>query len=342
MAKRTFSTGGYDLVERTSGMQHSIRLAPRLYNWLTLLLAAGYGAVLSQIPAEHFKDFSNYIAYAEHSWLRLLWLLDRSPLETLANEPVWLLINAALGAFLSPEGVVRTIIVTSSTLVAVISLRSKPEQFYWLLLLLMLPIVLKNHLIHLRQGLAVAVFMLGWFSSRQTARLALMALTPFIHASFFFVLLVLWVARGMMRFRFGPDVRALVLLVIGLSMGVALEWLAAMLGARQASEYAFKMAEVSGLGFVFWFSVLALMAMEGRRFLREYTFETGLVIFYLATYWLIEVTARIFESGLLLVLLAGLALTGWRRPAFLSMVLVYGGLMWLIRIGQPAMGFGIG
>jgi len=57
---------------------------------------------------------------------------------------------------------------------------------------------------------------------------------------------------------------------------------------------------------------------------------------------MIEVTARIFESGLLLVLLAGLSLTGWRRLTYLSAVLAFGGLSWILRVGQPAMGFGIG
>jgi hypothetical protein len=61
----------------------------------------------------------------------------------------------------------------------------------------------------------------------------------------------------------------------------------------------------------------------------------------LGTYWLIEVTARIFESGLPLVLLAGLSLSGWRRVVFLFAVLGSGSLMWLMRLGQPAMGFGI-
>jgi hypothetical protein len=102
------------------------------------------------------------------------------------------------------------------------------------------------------------------------------------------------------------------------------------------------MEDVSGLGFAFWFGVLGLMLMQGRNFLRKYVFETGLVGFYLATYWMIEVTARIFESGLLLVLLAGLSLTGWRRLTYLSAVLAFGGLSWILRVGQPAMGFGIG
>jgi hypothetical protein len=78
------------------------------------------------------------------------------------------------------------------------------------------------------------------------------------------------------------------------------------------------------------------------KFLKAHVFETGLIVFYLSTYWLIEVTARIFESGVLLVLMAGLALSGWRRLGFLAMIVVFGGVMWSMRIGKPAMGFGVG
>lgn len=341
------------MIEQTIGKKNQPAVDPgiaargmhmpaNIYKALAWLLAIGYGAALSQIPAENFKDFSNYLIYAEYSWSRLLWFLDRGVLETLANEPVWLMINAALGALLPPEAVVRTIIFASSTLVAGNVFRAKPDKFVWLVLFLMLPNVLKNHLIHLRQGLAVAFFLWGWFSPHRFVRLALIALTPFIHASFFFVLLVFWVTQSMVRLRLGPDIRAFVLLAMGVSVAVALGWLAAALGARQANEYQFSMAEVSGLGFLFWLSVFALMSMNGRRFLREHAFETGLIVFYLATYWLVEVTGRIFESGLLLVLLAGLALNGWRKTVFLVAISVYGALMWLISIGQPAAGFGIG
>jgi hypothetical protein len=114
-----------------------------------------------------------------------------------------------------------------------------------------------------------------------------------------------------------------------------------VLGARQAAQYDFHMTEVSGLGFVLWFVIFVLWVFEGRSFLREHVFETGMIVFYLSTYWLIEVTARIFESGMLLVLLAGLALPGWRRLGFLAVIVAYGSATWLLRTGQPAMGFGI-
>lgn len=320
----------------------NLRVSKLQYHLFALVLAITYGATLSQIPTEQFKDFSNYLIYAEHSGLRLLGFLDSGILEMLTNEPAWLLINVGLGAFLPAETVVRVIIFGSATLVAWLVLRSHPRHFVWLLLFLLLPMVMKNHLIQLRQGAAIALFLWGWFSSSRTARWLLMGMTPFVHSSFFFVLLVLWAAKGSTYLRLGPDIRTLVFGAMGVSVGVGLAWLASLLGARQAEQYDFAMTDVSGLGFVFWLLVFGIMVMDGRRFLREHVFETGMIVFYLSTYWLIEVTARIFESGILLVLLGGLALTGWRRPVFIAVIAAYGGLTWLLRMGQPAMGFGVG
>jgi hypothetical protein len=76
----------------------------------------------------------------------------------------------------------------------------------------------------------------------------------------------------------------------------------------------------------------------GKVWLREHAFETGVITFYLIASWFIKATARIFESGLIVVLLAGLSLPGARRYAFLGLVFGAGLLTWLLRLGQPAFG----
>lgn len=304
-----------------------------------LFLSIIYGGLLSQIPNEDFKDFANYLIYAEHSWLRFIGMTQLGILPTLTNEPVWLLLNSVLGLYLEPEVVVRVIIFISASSVAWLVLTRYPTQFIWLFLFLLMPMVIKNFLIHLRQGVAIALFLWGWYSSGSFRRWLLMGLAPFVHASFFFVLALLFFAKILQRFRLGSDLRTLGFVVLGVLIGSGLGWIASVLGARQALEYDFSMTDVSGIGFVVWGLVAIIWMFEGRRFLRSYAFEAGVIVFYLSTYWLIEVTARIFESGLILVLIAGLALTKWRRFAFLSVVLGFGGLSWALRFGQEGMGF---
>lgn len=319
---------------------HGVKVNSTFYKLLILGLAVSYGALLSQVGAVTHQAYLNY---AENSWLILLRYFDRGGvLEVIANEPIWLFLNIALGSFLPPETVIRTIIFASSTVVAWFVLVSNPRHFIWLLLFLLLPSVLRYRLTGFRQGVAIAMFLWAWFSPSRCTRWIMMGLTPFVHASFFIVLPILWTAKVMTRVRLGFGIRTIFFVAMGATAGVGLGVAASFLGARQSATYDFAMTDVSGLGFIFWLVIFGIMALEGRSFLREHAFETGLIIFYLSTYWLIEVTARIFESALLLVLLAGLGLTGWRRFGFLAFVLSFGIMGWIMRVGQPSMGFGPG
>lgn len=309
---------------------------------LFLLLALSYGLVSSQLPDSTFKDFHNYLVYAENSWAILIGYSLRGPVSVLANEPVWLLLNASLATYFVPETVVRLIIFLSGSSVSWLVLRHYPQHFVWLLLFLFLPQVIKNHLIHLRQGAAIALFLWGWFSVNRTVRYLLFGLTPFVHASFYFVLALLWLTWTLRQIRFAADLRTIAYIAVGLTVGVSAGWLAQVAGARQAAQYNFETTDVSGLGFLLWLMVAGILLTGGRKYLRKYAFESGVVIFYLVTYWLIEVTARIFESGLMLVLIAGLGLHGWRKQAFLAVILGSGALAWLMRVSRPALGFAVG
>ena len=128
---------------------------------------------------------------------------------------------------------------------------------------------------------------------------------------------------------------------VGIGFGTGLGLLASFLGARQVETYQFSMGDISGLGFLFWMLVFAVMCLQGRTFMRRHGFEISAIVFYLSTYFLIEVTARIFESMLLPVLLAGLHMTNWRRMTFNSLIIFFGVLTYLLRIGKPWLGFGI-
>lgn len=304
-------------------------------------MAVAYGASLSTLPNLAFKDWANYLVYGEHSWARLLAFADEGVLQLLANEPVWLLLNAALATQLGPEQVARTMIFIPGTVVALLVLKSHPRQFVWLLVVLFLPMVVKNHLIHIRQGAAISVFLMGWFSQRRTARVVLFGIAPFIHISFVFVVALLFVVTVARRLRLSVGLRALFFLGAGLTISLTSLWVGALVGARQTDTYEGVAGDVSGLGFLFWAGVLGVMYLEGRRFLWVHKFETGAIVFYLSAYWLLEVAARIFENVAVLVLIAGLRMTGLRRLLFLLLVVAFGVLQWSLQADQPLLGFGI-
>ena len=87
-------------------------------------------------------------------------------LPLLANEPLWLMINASLAFFLSPETVLRSTYIHSSNGNCLDCFIKNPKNFVWLIIVLVYPSIVKNHIVHLRQGVAIAIFILGWFSNK--------------------------------------------------------------------------------------------------------------------------------------------------------------------------------
>lgn len=310
------------------------------YHMFVFLIAVVYGAFFSLLPVDNFTDRDNYLNYAENSILILQRYQGWGLIPLLANEPLWLLVNAGLANWFSPEVVLRFIIFLPATLIAWMVLLRHPKHFLWVLVFLLFPAVLKNHLIHLRQGLAVAVFLLGWFTKKPSLRWIIIATTPFIHASFLFILCILVFSRSMTNLRLGPDLRTGIVASLSVGMGLVFASLVSLFGARQGDEYDFSAIQASGLGFFFWLIIFGIWFFQGRKFLRNHAFESGVIIIYLGTYWLVNVTARIFESGLLLVLLASLNLTGWRRLSFFAAFLALFAIQWIVRLGKPIFGFG--
>ena len=303
------------------------------------IFSVTYAYVLCNLPNSSFNDFNNYLVVAEFAPVSLLKIINEGILPFLSNEPIWLLINTLLALAFEPEDTVRVIIFLSAFAVAHVTLRTNPRSWIWLLLILLYYPIVKNFLVHLRQGAAIAVFLLGWFSASRNSRIFLIALSPFIHSSFFFIILLTLLCKLFKKFRVGADITVPIFIAVGGIIGTTLMYLAFLLGARQAEEYASIDATSSGLGFIFWSSICVLYVCQGRSFVRQYLFEISFLLFYLGSYFFTTVTSRVFESSLLLVLLAGLALNGWRRIAYQSSMVVFMAFMWIMRVGQPAFGF---
>jgi len=300
-----------------------------------------YGAILAALPVDIFVDRVNYLNYASDSAVILIRNFSGGPVSVLTNEPLFLLINIGLSSFLSAEDVVRFLIFLSATVVARFVLSRDHRQFVWLLFFLLMPQVIKNHISHLRQGVAIAVFLVGWSTRSPPLRWVLLAMTPFIHMSFIFVIGLLVMTKIVERLRFDVDIRMVIFVLMSLGLGLSMGWLAQVSGARQAETYAFDAGAVSGLGFIFWLFALMLFVLQGRTYIQRNTFALSALVLYLATYFLVEVTARIFESMVIFVLLSGLMLTKWRRIAFLSAMLFFTCLSYVLRLNQPWLGFAV-
>ena len=307
---------------------------------LPLLVAILYGGVLASLPVEVFNDRPSYLTYAFAAPVILERYIVHGLLTTLVNEPVWLLLNSLFGLFFTPGTIVRLLIFVPASVVAWLTLKYHMNWIGWAILFLLFPAVIKNHIIHLRQGVAIAFFLWGWYSPRLGWRWAIWLLTPLIHAAFFFVLFIYGLIRLGRVLHLAPDLCMLIIFCIAIVISLNLPWLASSLGARQAIEHSLREVHVSGLGFLFWLFILMLFFLQGFRFLRRYLFEVATLVFYLGTYFFGAVSARIFESTLLLLLLVGLRLTRYRRILFRAAIIGFVVLSYWMRLDEPLLGWG--
>jgi len=303
--------------------------------------ALAYATILASLPLEAFHDREYYLVYAKSSELILARYTNDGWMAVLANEPLWLLINIELAQFQEPDNLIRDLVFIPAFLVSFVLLRNNPKHAFWMIFFLLFPQVLKNYIIHLRQGVAISVFMLGYYAGPKWLRLTLMGVAGFIHSSFLIVAaigVVIWTAGAL---RFSPAVRIVLFIASFTITGVLLNEIADVLGARQGAQYMDIGSTTSGIGFLFWLSVLCLFISQGKGFLINNSFPVGVLIFYLSTYFLVPVSVRIFESTILLVMLAGIDLSGWRRQTFLFLIVLYALLTYGLRIDQPWLGWGI-
>jgi len=298
-----------------------------------------YAAVLSGLQIDAFVDRDNYLVYAEHSLSIFDRYVGEGPLSVIFNEPAWLFLNIVLSSFFLPDVVLRIIIFFSAFFTCFYILRFNVKYFFVLLFFLLLPQILKNNIIHLRQGLAISIFLIGWFSPRSGLRWIFMGLSSLIHSSFLFLVLFFFLNQLFTMFRCSIGLRLFLISLFSVAIAGWGVWLARILSARQGEGGQY--VSVSGLGFIFWLAVAVLFISQGRQFLRGNAFAFSILLFYLITYYFLPMTARIFESGMFLVLLAGLSLDTNRRLCFFSVLFFYFCVQWYQRAGLPGFGWGV-
>jgi len=314
---------------------------PSIYLLVYSTLSLIYGLFFAALPLREFPDRIHYLNYAtDRSWWLLKVYFSSSFATGMVNEPVWLLLNSLLVSIMGPEVIVRLLIVLSGAIIAFLVLRCTKGNFWWGCFILLTPIVVTNHAIQIRQGLAISVFLLSWLCLSGGYRWVLIFLTPQIHASFFFVVPLAVLPSLLRCLRFAADLRLLMGIAGVFVLSVPAMWIASLAGARQAEVYKGP-PDVSGAAFVFWLSVLLVMLMQGTTFIKKYFFTLSGLLLYLVSYWFLPVTARVFENFFVLVMLAVMDLTGWRRLYGMGALLAMVSALYFFRLGMPWLGFGV-
>lgn len=299
---------------------------------IVLVISLVYAIVLATLPSTQV-DWMNYLNYANNSAEIFRRNMEEGIIKSLVNEPLWLLINVFLRYFLPPDRVVQFIAFFSAFLFAYKFLQTNYQKLFWLVLFLFMPQVFKNFILHVRQGLAISLFLCGYLSTNKRIRDICLIAAPFVHASFFFIWVLILLEKMARRVHFAIDLRLLYSSICSIVLGLGGLRIAALLGARQGYEYPTIGSQMeTGLGFIFWFYILMLMILQGKSYIEKHSISISGIMLYLGMYFFSPIAARVFESILPLVFLSLLKLNDWRKFYAFSGFLVYFVSQWVFRI----------
>lgn len=285
------------------------------------------------------KDRENYYAYSKHSWSIILNNADYGLFYLVFNEPVWLLINSLFAFLFGYEYSLAIIQGFSSFLVAYAIARRSSVQLLLLLIVLFSPAVLSKFSIHLRQGLGIAIFFYGLIYGGLIRGVKYCALAALVHSSFFFIGAILMAAVFMNNVRFGRltgliySVIVVVLIMLGFNLAID------FFPARQIERFVGAPLNVSSLGFIFWAFAFGLLIFSSPFEQKRNLFSLSLIALYLGLYFVSPISARVMESGLILIWLSLLGLTGKKKILSVLLLIFSFSVSYFMRLGSPGLGY---
>jgi len=125
-------------------------------------------------------------------------------------------------------------------------------------------------------------------------------LLPFIHSSFFVIMLVIILNKVFKML--SMESYLIIFFVFSTIVSLIFLDIAGLFGARQVNGIAGSSSAPSGLNFIFWFTVFLLIIAQGRSYFHKYKFEISLIILYLVGYYINPYAGRIFESTLVIII----------------------------------------
>ena len=294
--------------------------AIKKYKFFIFSLVIPYSLFFALLPVEGFSDRSSYLIIAESPLLHLAHYLNTGGwLGLLTNEPGWLAINLILSFFLEPELIIRGIIFISAIFLGVYLVRKNPRNLFFIFLLLLYPQITKNFTLHLRQGLAITMFFIALNPYGARRYPSIMILTSFIHSSFIIINLIFYFNYLCDKLKLSIGLRLVLFSFLTLTGINFLPVIAEILGFRQATQYNFEKVDIGGLGFLLY-SIFSILLLHSYSFLKRHSNAILVCAFYLLTYFTFPLSARVLESGLLLIFLAGVDLPKFKKYLFLTVM----------------------
>jgi hypothetical protein len=286
-----------------------------LYKLTPIIVSIIFSGYIGSLPLLEFKDRSSYLVHISRADLILLENFKDGILTFFANEPLWFCFIATLRNFFTEENVLNiiTYLVPFLFSYAILSSNIKLKYFPILIIILLMPLHLANIIMQLRQGLASAIFMLGFFSKNKYLKNRLIIISPFIHATFIVLVPIYYFYQRFDFRKLSLNLRSFVLIIFSAITIFILPTVAMIAGARQFSRYEFDTSSGTGGMFLYWLFLLLLTFLEGRKFQTKHLFEVNGVILFLLMYFLYPIAGRIFNSIMPLVMISFLSMTGKQK-----------------------------
>lgn len=288
--------------------------ANNAYKFWALLFSILYAYILANLPIDKFDDRGNYLNYLASAAELMQTYSEKGILGVLANEPLWLILNIILGTFFEPENALQVLIFISSFIFSAAILFSGKKNYSFLffaIFICLTPQIVKNFILHLRQGVGISIAMLIYVGLSSSKHVLTLLVTPFIHSSFFFVghnfLIEWWAKKSKKGNENTTFVIALLISCITITLFL---FLLSGVDARQVNQYDGTNSEPrSGIGFVVWLIIFIIFISDTSQSRLINIFAVSSIANYLILYFVFDPVARIFESTLPFVFLAGFNLT---------------------------------
>lgn len=259
-------------------------------------------------------------------------------LSIIFQEPLYLITVYTLSIFFSVESVALILVGTSSLLSLSAIFRAKPELLPLIMLIFLLPQFMGKYIVHIRQGVAIALFLTSYFYFNKSL-LKSCFIAGLMHISFFIVLPILLIMKLTPKGKNASFIISIFLAIFSLflfSQDLFIE-LAFYLDLRQAKNYSFVSENVSGLGFMYWIAIYTVFFFQKNAY-ESRTFSMNIIGLYCASYFFINFLSRLLESFLPLIFI---------ELKFLNTYICYLALIfyllisWQGRLQLPLYGFGL-
>ena len=302
-----------------------------IYKLIPFIISIIFSIYIGSLPLLEFADRSNYLTHIMIADLILNGFLNDGILTLLVNEPLWFYFMLTLRNFFAEENALNIITYLVPFLFSYAILSSNVKYFPVLIIILLMPLHFANTIMQLRQGLASAIFMLGFFSENKFFKNSFIMMSPFIHGTFIVLVPIYYFYQRFDFRKLSLNLRSFALILFSIIIVFILPNVAMLAGARQASRYEFDTSSGSGGMFAFWLFLILLAFLQGRNFQTKYLFEINCVILFLAMYFPYPIAGRIFNSVMPLVMISFLNMTGKHKYIYISAIVSLLIYFWYVR-----------